>query len=96
MKLLIRMEAETDITEAFDWYEQRREGLGKAFVVELSSSFDAIRRGSHCFPAIPRQIRRAPMRRFPYGVFFIEQMDTIVVLAVMHKARDPRRWVARE
>jgi len=37
-------------------------------------------------------IRRALLRRFPYGVSCIAEADEIVVLGVMHSARDPKIW----
>jgi hypothetical protein len=40
-------------------------------------------------------MRRALLRRFPYGVFFEVAETEIVVYAVFHCARDPRAWRRR-
>ena len=37
--LIIRPEAEADMTEAFDWYEERKAGLGHEFLAEVRSVF---------------------------------------------------------
>jgi hypothetical protein len=35
--LIIRPEAEADLAEGFDWYEQRRSGLGNEFLNEVNT-----------------------------------------------------------
>lgn len=40
-------------------------------------------------------MRRALLRRFPYGIFFEVGTTEIVVYAVFHGARDPRSWRRR-
>jgi hypothetical protein len=36
------------------------------------------------------------VRRFPYGIYFVEAAEEIVVLALFHQAQNPRRWKARK
>jgi plasmid stabilization system protein ParE len=35
------------------------------------------------------------VRRFPYAIYFHAMPDEIVVLAVIHGRRHPRRWQSR-
>jgi plasmid stabilization system protein ParE len=35
------------------------------------------------------------MRQFPYAVYFSIEFETILVLAVLHTARDPAEWQLR-
>jgi plasmid stabilization system protein ParE len=44
------------------------------------------------FPEVHGRTRRLLLRRFPYGVFFVETRDEVVVLAVVHSRRHPRVW----
>lgn len=37
-------------------------------------------------------VRRAIVTRFPYAVFYQVEPKRVVVLAVIHTARDPRLW----
>jgi plasmid stabilization system protein ParE len=90
--LLIRPEAEADIGEAFDWYETRLPGLGSDFLLNVDAAFHAIHRSPRQFPLIHKSIRRTLIRRFPYQILFVEQEDQIVVLAVFHAKRNPKRW----
>jgi hypothetical protein len=32
------------------------------------------------------------VKRFPYGVYFIVESETLIVIAVTHGKRHPRRW----
>lgn len=91
MRLIVRRDAEADIAAGHGWYEEQREGLGAEFVEEISATIDAIEEEPLRFPKTFRDLRRALVRRFPYGVFFMVGPQTIVVVAVMHLARNPRR-----
>ena len=94
-RFIVRSPAEADLAEAFEWYEQRSRGLGLEFLRAVDVTFATIARTPQLFPRVHHEIRRARLRRFPYGVFFLEQAGTISVLAVMHAHRDPRRWLSR-
>ena len=41
-KLLVKTEAIHDMTEAFDWYENKRTGLGAEFLDEVGECYDRI------------------------------------------------------
>ncbi len=91
MRLIVRPDAEADIAAGYDWYEQQREGLGQEFLEEISDAVAAIESEPLRFPVTFRGLRRALVRRFPYGIFFVIRGDTIIVVAAAHLARDPRR-----
>ncbi|MFU8821398.1 MAG: hypothetical protein ACNA8G_07545 [Gammaproteobacteria bacterium] len=42
MRLIIRREAEADITDGFHWYERKREGLGDEFLEEVLKTINAL------------------------------------------------------
>ena len=94
-RLLIEPEAEADIASAFDWYEVQRSGLGSEFLAELASVLENVEGNSEQYPIITGRTRRALVRRFPFGVFFVVDPDLIAVTACMHCRRDPRRWQIR-
>jgi len=47
------------------------------------------------FSQIAGGVRRAQMKRFPYGVFFVLDADRVAVTAFFHLKRDPRRARSR-
>jgi toxin ParE1/3/4 len=44
------------------------------------------------FSLVRGKLHRALMQRFPFGVFYVLTQTHIVVVAVLHAARDPRVW----
>jgi toxin ParE1/3/4 len=91
LRLIVRPDAEADIAAGYDWYEEQREGLGREFVEEISTTMAAVQSEPLRFPAMFRKLRRALVHRFPYGIFFVVRSDTLIVVAATHLARDPRR-----
>jgi len=93
--LIIRPEAEADIKEAVQWFEDRVSGLGAAFLLSVEAALHAITRSPRQYPLVHQQIRRAMTRRFPYEIFFTEHEQGLVVLAVFHAKRNPSTWQRR-
>ncbi len=95
-QLVVSQKAEAEAGEAAGWYEGERAGLGKAFLDRIELSLDEIAENPLRFPQIYRNIRRAMVWRFPYGIYFrIRSPALIKVVAILHLARDPRRWQTR-
>ena len=93
--VLIRPEAEADLDEAYRWYEQQREGLGADFLLCFEEALEQIRLTPEIYPIVYKQVRRGFIQRFPYGLYYLLESNTIVVMAVFHVSRDPRRWHSR-
>ena len=94
-RLVFRSEAEAELLGARAWYEGERVGLGATFVAAVETTVTAILQNPLAYPRVKGDIRRAVVRRFPYAVYFRPIADEIVVLAVMHGRRNPRRWRSR-
>jgi len=88
----LRAEAENDVQEAAVWYESQRLRLGHDFLDAVEASFNRISENPLQFPVLHRGTRRALLSRFPFGVFFRVNGQTIIVLAVLHASRNPSRW----
>jgi plasmid stabilization system protein ParE len=91
----LRPEAEQDLADAAAWYEEQLPGLANRFLDEVLSTFSAIAEAPLKYPILHRDTRRALIHRFPFGVYFRVESTAIVVLAVMHGSRNPRRWKTR-
>jgi plasmid stabilization system protein ParE len=73
LRLIIRRDAEADVAAAYDWYEEKRAGPGREFVEEISATIGALHAQPKRFPAIFRNIRRALVHRFPFGVSYVDE-----------------------
>jgi toxin ParE1/3/4 len=87
--------ADLEVEAAFTWYEHERPGLGREFLSELRATYDRIAQWPLTYQHLRSGIRRALLRRFPYAVYFAVEDDAVVVVAVLHVARDPAVWQRR-
>ncbi len=99
-QLLIRPEAEAEIAEAHNWYNLQAEGLGSEFLRAVEACLFSLEREPLAYPKVHQQVRRALVRKFPYGIFFVyepidEENERIIVLACFHGRRDPKQWQER-
>ena len=44
---------------------------------------------------IPPRVRRIPLRRFPFVLFYAIDATSVRMLAVAHTSRDPGYWTSR-
>ena len=95
LPIVLRPEAWAEFDDAFDWYEQRRPGLGVDFVAQVQEVFDRVSTTPERYAQIFHDVCRVVVRRFPYSVFYKVEPEQVVVLAVFHSKRDPQIWQAR-
>ena len=91
-RLTVSDRAALEIVEAYEWYQEQHPGLGFEFLEALDEQFQAIIQSPQLYAQIHRGVRRALLRRFPYGVFYASKGEIISVLAVVRTSRRPRRW----
>jgi plasmid stabilization system protein ParE len=92
---IIRPEAESDMEEGFQWYEERRDGLGLEFLGEIKTVLEKITENPLRHPEIYRSARRSLVRRFPFAVIYIFEFSKVEVIAVTHVKRQPVFWQGR-
>lgn len=95
LPLSVNPQAEDETQKAARWYENESQGLGVAFLELAEQTLTAISENPLRFPLVYRDVRRALLKRFPYGVFFRVRANQIRVLAIMHLSRDTSRWQRR-
>ena len=94
-QVYLRPEAEADLEDSAAWYERQREGLGHELLESVLTVMEAIANTPEFYPAVHREVRRAVVRRFPFGVYYRIEESSIVVVAIMHGSRHPQRWKVR-
>jgi plasmid stabilization system protein ParE len=96
VELIVRPEAEEDVREAYQYYEECSEGLGSDFLLSVDAVLSLIQRNPEIFQKVHKDVRRGLLQRFPYGVFYLTEKGKIVVIGVMHCKRAPETWQNRE
>jgi toxin ParE1/3/4 len=92
LPVIIRPEAEEDLTQAYLWYNEKRPGLGDEFLLKVEAALDLISENPDSNPIIYNGIRRKLIGRFPYAVFYVKNRKSISVLAVTHLKRHPKNY----
>ena len=94
-----RFEAEAavafDVECAFEWYESEEPGVGFEFLAQLRRCYQRILRTPYAYEELRSGVRRALTKQFPYAVYFSIEQDTVLILSVVHTARDPAEWQQR-
>jgi plasmid stabilization system protein ParE len=84
--------AEIELDQAIHWYEAQAPGLGNAFLIEVLSAAERIRRFPDAWHPLGEGVRRCRLSRFPYGLIYTMENVDILVLAVAHLHRRPEYW----
>jgi hypothetical protein len=98
VQLLIEPEAEAELEEAADRYEESVPGLGAAFLAEMRQRTHDVLAHPHTFPAFGSTdgVRCAhAIGRFPHLVVYMSTDEAVHVLAFMHPRRRPGYWEKR-
>jgi plasmid stabilization system protein ParE len=90
-ELIVALEAEQDVAEAYAWYEGRRIGLGEEFLNCVDACIEAICRTPEMYTTVFETYIRGLVRRFPYAIFYEYVEDRVTVYSVFHTARDPEK-----
>jgi plasmid stabilization system protein ParE len=95
MSFAFHPEAEKELNEAIDYYEDIEPGLGYDFALEVHSTINRSVDFPKVWAVLEGDVRRSLVRRFPYGVLYSEEKDGIFIVAVMHLHRKPGCWKSR-
>jgi plasmid stabilization system protein ParE len=95
VRLRLRPYVQPEIRKEARWYEERQSGLGRSFVAAVDEAFGRVASNPHLYQEVHLDIRRAPLERFPFGVYYVLIEQEVQVLAVTHDARHPSVWKAR-
>lgn len=81
--------ANVEVEGAFHEYERERPGLGIDFLDELLRIEGHLSLNPALYQRVEGDVRRAVLRRFPYGLFYVIDGPTVSVLACLDLRRRP-------
>jgi plasmid stabilization system protein ParE len=88
-------EAQDDIDAAYAQYEQRLVGLGDRFLEALRQVVERFADNPDLYGVVHQDVRAAPLRRFPYVVYYRSEPGRVLIIAVQHGRRSSRAWQGR-
>ncbi|MFQ5707330.1 MAG: type II toxin-antitoxin system RelE/ParE family toxin [bacterium] len=95
-RIEIHHEAEKEIRAASQYYEKRVRGLGDQFLREIEDGFAQIQEFPMAWPVYQGESRRYSLKRFPYGLVYRIESESIIILAVTHLHQKPGYWQSRK
>jgi hypothetical protein len=95
--LELRSEVQRELENAVAWYVERDPRLAGRLLAELDQVYSRILDNPLLFPVVHRDVRRALLDRFPFGVYFALvdppiRGSRIDVIAVMNLRQHPDTW----
>lgn len=90
-RVIIRPNAEADLSEAQAWYESRRAGLGDELLDEIRHAVGLLADDPERRPFYYRDFRRLLTRRFPYKLFYRIEGERVIVFRILHAKRKHQR-----
>jgi plasmid stabilization system protein ParE len=94
-RVIVRRLAKEDIREARSWYRKISPALADDLLAQLGRAIMVVREYPRGFQVVHRTFRRIPLHRFPYGLFYHADEQRIVIVVVLHQARDREILVDR-
>ena len=88
-------EADAELKEALARYGSIRPELAQRFAEAVADTIEKVAVAPLQYAVVEKARRRAGVRRFPYGIFFLVKETRIVVIACFHGRRNPRHWQLR-
>jgi plasmid stabilization system protein ParE len=95
MKIRFLKTAQSEVDDAFSWYASQTHGLGTQFLDDLDRAVRRIVAFPFANTEIEEGLRRCLLTKFPYGIIYGIDSETIIVVAVAHLHREPRYWIDR-
>jgi len=95
MSFYFHPEAEIELQQAINYYEDIRENLGHDFAIETYAAIARAESYPKSWTLIDKNIRRSLVARFPYGILYSDSEKGIYILAVMNLHRKPDYWQDR-
>lgn len=87
--------AREEVSDAYQYYENQKPGLGDDFFEALDHIFDLILDNPNLFPKDFEEVRKATLKKFPFTIYYEVVEDQIFVYSVFHQSRNPVDWQRR-
>jgi toxin ParE1/3/4 len=88
---------ESEVADAYHWYERRRPGLGEAFLASVELAYRQLHSTLECRRVVyGADVREVLVLRFPYGAYYRINERRVEVIAIRHSHITPSVLRARQ
>jgi len=92
IRLILSEDARLDAINAALWYESQRIGLGLDFELCLEAGLNQTQRYPFQYQQRYKNIRIHFIERFPYGIHYLVENETVYVIGIFHTHKNPNNW----
>jgi len=87
--VLLQFEAILEVENAFEWYEEQKEGLGDELLEEIEVCYEHLRISPERYSYINPLYRRIKTNRFPYILVYEIEGNDVIIISIRHIKRKP-------
>jgi toxin ParE1/3/4 len=95
LDIFVTREARADIAEAIAGFRDISPALATRFGAELERIYANVVEYPEMYPVVYKTFRRGLLRKFPYSIFYVVEASLILIVGVVHQARDESTWKRR-
>lgn len=95
MKVRFHRFARAEMEESARYYEGECVGLGGEFLDAIERAIGLLKKHPEAAPVVSDGLRRKLLDRFPYGLIYAIEDETVFILAVANLRRRPFYWKGR-
>jgi len=95
-RLIVRQRAVEQTRKQYLWYEEKSIGLGEDFLLCIENCLNYIQRFPLAYAKKYKEIRVGLPDKFPFGIFYLIENDTIIVLSVFYLGQNPKKFRKRK
>jgi plasmid stabilization system protein ParE len=82
--------AKRELADTAAYYDSKQENLGDALLLEVGKALRQLSSAPLSCPILKKDIRRRPLFRFPYSIFYRAKRGEVEILAIVHQRRGPK------
>lgn len=95
-KISTSSQTKKDIECILLWYLDKSKTITKKFLSDLEKTKSYIEKNPQKIQVRYANVRIAFLKKFPYGIHFILEDNTIQIIAVLGTSESPEKWEQRQ
>jgi plasmid stabilization system protein ParE len=90
---IVSSRAQKEIVQSWEWYEERQQGLGDRFILEITRRIHLIKQNPYRYPTRFKTYKETPVPHFPFLIIYRinKKKKSVRIVSVFHTSLSPKR-----
>lgn len=90
---ILSTRAQKEITQAWEWYEERQQSLGDRFVKEVINKIRLVEQNPERYPTRYKSYKETPVPIFPFLIIYRlnRRKKSVRIVSVFHTSLNPQK-----